>query len=227
MWNLFIQLYQIPACRHVSTFIKHLTILHQKQTTHVLHLDTSPVLTCQHACTFPHSCLTYIDLWSANMPTCLHLLPLLSYIYIDFWSADMPTGACSSVVQFCILQVPTCLHLPLSIYYIYIPLRCRHAYTCMPTNIPTCLPTCCDFFWRINLNVINPKFKIVDLVGDCAFLPLFYFLTNSYHTQTFIHKDTLESKDWFLKWSNMLKGEFCQDQCLKGKSTRNPTAVWL
>ena len=80
-------------------------------------------------------------------------------------------------------------------------LSCQHAYrslficctflhhpsadlpTCRPANMPTptclqtCLPTCLPAYLHvgtlcINLYVIKPKFRVVDLVGDCAILPI-------------------------------------------------------
>ena len=54
---------------------------------------------------------------------------------------------------------------------------------------------------------------------------LIYLLTNSYHTQTFIDKDALESKDWFPKLIKYV--EFYQDEWLKEKCARNRVIVGL
>ena len=106
----------------------------------------------------------------ADMPTHLLLPPLLSYIYrpLKCQHADLLT----------------CRRVPDHLLYISAFSKCRpvdlltpssihllHFYT---SKVPTCrqLPKCSDFFWRFNLYVINPKFKMVDLVEDCAVLPI-------------------------------------------------------
>ena len=84
------------------------------------------VLTCRHACMFSNSCLTYIDLWSADMPTC--------------WCADM---------LMC-LQPP-----PLFFFNIYRPLKCWHADMLTCRHASRYLIICCTFLHPPSANILT------------------------------------------------------------------------
>ena len=110
-----------------------------------------------------------LHIQTSKVPTCWHPRTPMSYIYrpLKCWYAYRSQFICCTL---CKCRPATWIEVP---QFIYWALYISASYKCQLADLPT--TSTCVAHWRINLYVINPNSKMVDLVRDCAVLPILIF----------------------------------------------------